>query len=221
MRVDLSYVVAEQPIDVRHAALPARPLFRCTLKHLAEEGETLLGQRFRQHGSILFDQVVREPVLPGVQRRRGHQSRLARKGRGLPHDEAGLLAQPRALEIRSPVQARRFGGEVCLRPSVVGLMDVIVVGQAEMLFRNGMFQLHDALGTSVSIRESRELEHGRDVRLILGADVTHTLAVGKVIFAVGQLHPALQQVSGVMVGIVEARSHPQSEQMWCVEVGVV
>ncbi len=70
-------------------------------------------------------------------------------------------------------------------------------------------------------RKAGQLQHGRDVRLILGAHLLHVLVVGEVVLAVGKLQAALQQVGGVMIGIVEAGRDPQSEQVRGVEVGVV
>ena len=104
--------------------------------------------------------MIRQPVFPGLQRSRCNQGGLTGEGGGLPDDEAGLLAESRGLEICGPVQARRFGREVRLRPSVVGFVDVFVVRQAEMHFRDGMLQLHNALGTGVWVVESRQLQHG-------------------------------------------------------------
>ena len=51
--------------------------------------------------------------------------------------------------------------------------------------------------------------------------IAHVLVVGDVILAIGQLQAALQQVRGIVIGIVKARSHPQSEEVRGVEVGVV
>ena len=190
-------------------------------ERLAEESVALVGEGLGKNAGILFDHVVGEPVLPGVQRSGGHQSGLAGEGGGLPHDEAGLLAESSATEVHRPIKAGGLGGEVSLRPGVVRLVDVVVLRQAEVLFRDGMLQRDDALGASVGVGESRQLEHGGDVRLILSANVAHVRAVRKVIVAVGQLHSALHQVGGVVLGIVEAGSHPQSEQVRSVEVGVV
>ena len=87
-----------------------------------------------------------------------------------------------------------MAAKVGLRPGVVGFVDVFVLREADVFFRDGMLQLDDALGAGVRVRESRKLEHGGDVRLIFGADVAHAVAVGEVVFAVGQLQAALQQV---------------------------
>ena len=59
------------------------------------------------------------------------------------------------------------------------------------------------------------------MRLIRGADVAHVRIVGKVIFAIGKLQAALQDVGGIVPGIVEAGSHPKSKEMRSVEVGVI
>ena len=55
------------------------------------------------------------------------------------------LAEAGAAEILGPVEAGSFGGEVGLLPGVVGLVDVVVLSQAEVLFRDGVFQFDDAL----------------------------------------------------------------------------
>ena len=60
-----------------------------------------------------------------------------------------------------------------------------------------------------------------DVRLVLGADVAHVLAVGEVIFAIRQLQAALQQVGDVCSESIEARRHPQSKKIRRMKIGVV
>ena len=165
--------------------------------------------------------MERQPVLPRVQRGGGDQSRLPGKGGWLPDDKAGLLAEAGAAEVLRPVEAGGLHCEIGLLPGVIGFMDVFVLRQADVFFRDGMFQLDDALGARVRVRESRKLKHGRDVGLIFGADVAHAVAVGEVVFAVGQLQAALQQVGGIVVGIVEAGRDPQPEKIGGMKVGVV
>ena len=131
------------------------------------------------------------------------------------------LLSPAPPKILGPVQARSFGREVGLLPGVVGLVDVLVLRQGQMFLRDGVLQRDNALGACVRVGESRQLEHGRDVRLILGADVTHVLVIGQVVLAIRQLQPALHDVGGVVIGIVEAGSDPQSKQVRGMEVGVV
>ena len=59
------------------------------------------------------------------------------------------------------------------------------------------------------------------MRLVLGANVEHTVGDGEVVVAVGQLDAALEEVGGVVVGVVEAGGDPEAEEVVGVEVGVV
>src|SRR5262249_28815715 len=128
-----------------------------------------------------------------------NQSRLGGESTGLPHDETTLLAQACAAEVFSPVKAGRLGGEVGLRPGVVGFVNVFAIGGGQMFFRNGVFQLQDAGSPLVGIGKSGELQHRRDVRLVLSANLFHVVALRQVVFTIGQLQPALQQVRGVVL----------------------
>ena len=205
--------VAEEYVDGRDAALPARTLFWRARECFAEEGEAFVSEGFGQHGGVGLDEVERQPVFPGVEIGGGDESGFAGEGCGLPDDEAGLVAEAGGAKVLCPVQAGGFGGKVGLLPGVVGFVDVLVLGEGQMFFGDGMLQIDNALGAGVGVGESRELEHGRDVRLVLGANVAHALGVGEVVLAVGQLQSALQQVGGIVLGVVEAGRDPQSEKI--------
>src|SRR4029077_286954 len=92
---------------------------------------------------------------------------------------------------------------------------------AQVFFRDGMFQLDDALGPAVRVTESRKLQHGGDVGLIFRADVAHAVVAGQVVFSIGQLQAALHQVGRVVVRVVKIRRDPQSEKVGSVKVRVV
>src|SRR5208282_1913756 len=49
----------------------------------------------------------------------------------------------------------------------------------------------------------------------------HTVAIGEVIFSVGQLQAALHQVGGIVIGVVETGRNPQSEKIRGVKICIV
>src|SRR5208282_2767136 len=199
--------------DHRDAALPARAAPRLAGEGLAEEVEALVGERFGQYVGVILNQVEGQPVSPRVEFRGSNESRLSGEGRRLPHDEAGLATEAGAAKVRCPVEAGGACGEVSLLPGVVRLVDVVLIRQWNVFFGDGVLQFDDVLGADVRVGESGKLEQSGNVPLIFGADVTHALAVGKVVFAVGHFQAALQQVGGPTLWVVEAGRYPQPEKV--------
>jgi len=199
--------------DQCDAALPARTLFRCAGQGLAEEGEVLVGKGFGQNIGVVLNQVEDQPVFPCAERRGGNESGLSGEGGGLPDDETCLPAETRATKVLRPVEARGVGDEVFLLPGVVRLVNVVLIRQGNMFFGDVVLQFNDMLGTDAGVAEASQLEQSGNVRLIFGADVTHAVAVGKVVFAVGHFQAALQQVGGIVLGVVKAGGDPQSEKV--------
>ena len=158
---------------------------RGSRERLAKESKTLVGQRLGQHAAVSLYEVISKPIFPGIERSRCHQRGLARKSLRLPHNETGLL-KSRAAKVLSPIEARSLGGEISLRPCIVGLLDVFIIRQAAMNLGNGVLQFHDASRAGIRVRKSGELEHGRNMRLILAANPAHVLGIGKIVFAVTQ-----------------------------------
>ena len=72
-----------------------------------------------------------------------HQRRLACECSRLPDNEAHLLCESRAAKKLRPVQSRRLGTKVRLFPRVVCLVDVFILGEAQVFFRDGVLQFHD------------------------------------------------------------------------------
>ena len=70
------------------------------------------------------------------------------------------LAEPGAAKVFGPIQSGGLRGEVDLIPGIVGLLDVLVLGEADVLFGDGMLQCDDPSRTSFGVGESRELQHG-------------------------------------------------------------
>ncbi len=138
-------------------------MLRFAGKRLAEEGKPLVSEGFGQDGGVCVNQVERQPVFPRLQRDRSDQSRLSGEGGGLPDDETCLLAETRSVKVFCPVEAGGVGGEVGLLPSVVSLMDVLLVRVADMLFGDGVLQFDDVRATRVAVAEFRELQDRRDV----------------------------------------------------------
>ena len=90
-----------------------------------------------------------------------------------------------------------------------------------MSLGDGVFEFDHVRSARVRVGESGELEHGGNVRLILGANLAHMFVRAEIIFAIGKLQSALQKIRGVMVRIVEAGSDPKSEQVGSMKVCVV
>ena len=88
------------------------------------------------------------------------ESGLPSERGGLPDHKTGLAAESSAPKILCPVEAGGFGGEVCLRPCVVGFLDVFIFGSAQVFCRDGMLQFNDVLSASVRVSESGQLERG-------------------------------------------------------------
>src|SRR5579864_2848765 len=98
--------------------------------------------------------MKRQPVLPGFQRGRLHQRRLALESFGLPHIEVPHLAQSRAAEIFCPIQSRSLRRKLRSLPWIVGLMDVFVLRQRPMGLSNGMLKLDNSLRALVWVCET-------------------------------------------------------------------
>src|SRR5580693_9064913 len=89
-----------------------------------------------------------------------------------------------------------------------------------MCFGDSVLQSNDVLGAGVRVGESGKLEQSRNVRLIFGSEAAHARTVGKVIFAVGHFQAALQQIGGIVLGVVEAGCDPQTEKIGSMKVVV-
>src|ERR1700722_8898850 len=90
-----------------------------------------------------------------------------------------------------------------------------------MFFGDGVFEFDDVLGAEIRVRESGKFEQSGNVRLIFGADFAHAITRGKIIFAVGHIQAALQQVGGIVFGVVKAGCDPESEKICGMKVGVI
>src|SRR6185437_7963315 len=112
LRVNLSYRVAQELINKKHASLPTGTLLRRTEKNFAKEIEAFLSQGFGQKIRVVLNQMIGKPVLPGVKRDRSDKRGLAGKCRWLPDGEFFLLLESCAAKILSPVQTRSLGCEV-------------------------------------------------------------------------------------------------------------
>ena len=94
-------------------------------------------------------------------------------------------------------------------------------GKRPVLLSDGLLERDDAAGALLRLGNPGAFQHGNHMRPVLLAKLAHAVAVLQVIFAVGQLQAALQQVCGVMIRIIEVRSGPQTQEVWAVIVGVI
>ena len=90
-------------------------------------------------------------------------------------------------------------------------MNVFVIGKAGVRFRDRVFQGDHASCACIRVVKSGEPKHGRDMGLIFRLNLLHVGAVAQIVLAVGQLDATLQQIRMVMLGIVKARSDPQTK----------
>src|SRR4051794_20771007 len=90
-----------------------------------------------------------------------------------------------------------------------------------MLLRDGPLKFKDASGARGRVGESGELKHLRDVRLVFRAELDHARTVGEIVVAIRKLQTSLQKIGGVMIGVVEAGSDPEAEDVCGMEVGIV
>ena len=135
---------------MRDAALPAWTLLRRAGENLAEEGETLVSERLGQHSGIVLDQVERQPVFPGVERGRGDQRGLAGEGGRLPDDKARLLcSRPAPRKYSAQSRPGALAAKSACFQVLLALWMSSIVREADVFFRDGVFQLDDALGARV------------------------------------------------------------------------
>ena len=138
-----------------------------------------------------------EVVLPGVERLRGDERRDSLDGRGLPGDDDGRSPEPRGLEERVPVQARRLAGEVRARPLVVG---VLVEGRflaRRVRLREGRLEREHRLGAPIRVVEPGEREETRDGFPIAAAPLHGGGLPAQVEVAVPECEAALHEEGAV------------------------
>src|SRR6266702_6040752 len=162
-----------------------------------------------------------EEILPGIERHGIDECGFTLEGGWLPNDESGLLAKSGGGEILLPIEARSVLGEVGLLPGIVGVVNVFAIGEADVDGGNCLLEGDDTRGASIRIAVAGELEHGGDVLLIFRLKILHVRSFREVVVAIGQLKSALKEVGRVVIGIVEVRRDPESENIVGVIVGVV
>gem|GEM_PF-3819511 len=90
-----------------------------------------------------------------------------------------------------------------------------------MGLRQRQFELEHARGALLGLVEAGQFQHGRDVLLVLGAQLGHARIVLEVVGAVGHAQAALQQVRQVARRVGQALADPDAEQILGEEVGGV
>ena len=90
-----------------------------------------------------------------------------------------------------------------------------------MHLRHLRFEREHAGGAGRRVREARQLEHCRDVRLVLLAQLGHVGVGGEIVVAIRHSETALQQIGEVVRRIGQALRDPDSEEIPGLEVGVV
>ena len=165
--------------------------------------------------------MIGEEVFPGVDGLGGDERGFAGEGGGLPDDEGVLLVEAGGAEELGPVEAGGFGGEVGGVPGVVGFVDVFAVGERDLLLAMAVSRARTrAARASGSERPARRNMAAMWVWYL--ARMSFMLSgVGEVVVAVGEFDAALEEIGGVVVGVVEAGSDPEAEDVGGVEVGVV
>ncbi len=219
--VELADGFAEGEVDDGDGALVAGTLLRSSAEGGAEEGEALVGEGLGEVGGAGFEEMEDEVVLPGGEGGGGDQGGFALEGGGLPDVEGFLGSEAGGAEVLGPVEAGGLGGEVGGEPEVVGVLDVFVVGERDVLGGDGVLEGEDAGGAGFGIGEAGEAEEVGDVGGVLGADLLHVRGVVEVVVAGGKDEATLHEVGGVVVGVVEAGSYPEAEEVGRVVVGHV
>ena len=90
-----------------------------------------------------------------------------------------------------------------------------------MRLRHLRFEREHACGAGRRVREARQLEHRRDVRLVLLAQLGHVRSCGEIVVAIRHSETALQQIGIVVRWVRQALRDPDSEEVPGLEVGVV
>ena len=90
-----------------------------------------------------------------------------------------------------------------------------------MHLRHFGFEREHPGGAGGWVREARQLEHCRDVRLVLFAQIGHVGVGGDIVVAVGHAEAALEQIGEIVRRVGQALCDPDSEEVAGLEVGVV
>jgi len=221
LRVDLADFVTDESVDDAYSAAPARTLLRGSGQGLTKEIEAFIDECLGEDARLFLDLVIGEIVLPGIDRCRFDESRLAFEGRWLPDDEARLFGESGGGEVFLPIESGSLYGEVGGLPGIVGVMNVFAVFEAYLDGGDGLLECDDTGGAGIRITVSGGLEHCTDVLLIFLADLFHVRRIGEIVVTIREHDSALKKISGVVFGIVEVRCDPKSENIRRVVVGVV
>ena len=141
-----------------------------------------------------------EPVLPCVERLRCGQGGKPGDGFGVPDHEDGRVLQPGRVEQRRPIEPGSFGGQFLALP---GNHAVHVLGfdARGMRRRHFGFEHEYAGGARGRLVEARQLEHGRDMRLVLFPQFDHVRSRGEIVIAVRHPETALKQIGEAVRGV--------------------
>jgi hypothetical protein len=139
----------------------------------------------------------------------------------MPDDKARRLVQAGSFKELGPVEARRVGREVPARPRVVGLEHIRRFLPRRVRPRQLVLEVINATGPRLGVVHAAQAENRGDVLAIPGPQPFHPDTVGEVVGAVRHPQPALQQVGSVVLRVVKALDHPQTEEILGVEIGHV
>ena len=83
------------------------------------------------------------------------------------------------------------------------------------------FEREHATGASSRVRETRQLKHRRDMRLVLLPQLDHMRCCGEIVVAIRHSETALEQIWEAVRRIRQALGDPHSEEVPGLEIGVV
>jgi hypothetical protein len=115
----------------------------------------------------------------GTRPGRANQSRFALECAGLPDDKRALPIKTGAAKILRPVEPWGLLREIASLPDIIRSRDLLILRQAQVNFRDGMFERNNPACPSFRIAKSGKLQHRRDVGLIFCAYRLHAVGGGE------------------------------------------
>ncbi len=222
LHIELAQGLADGAILHGFHALPAGLLLRRAVQHLAVEGEVLLLEGLGQEVGGGAEGMPAQVGAPLGRGGRGGELGEGRGVRGLA-DVQFFDLRPAGLEVGRPVEARGLLLQLGQGALVVGLLWVAQFHAGPgRLGHAGLQVQHHAgpdLGQVCGI--PGQLEHLRDVGLVLGADVLRAGVVVQVVVAVGQAQAALVQgahVPGAVLGVLHDEEAEAAGQALAMEL---
>ena len=162
-----------------------------------------------------------EPVLPGVERLFGGQSGQSGDRFGVPDNQDGRVLKSGRVEQRRPVEPGGFGGQLVALPRHRAMhvlrFDARGMHRPPFSSRARTRERRARPGSG----EARQLEHRRDMRLVLLPQLNHMRSRGEIVVAIRHSETALEQIGNAVRRVRQALGDPDAEEVAGLEIRVV